>query len=316
MENRDELLKILKNSGLRAYSGSDKELIVDRIPTGIEPLDVILGGGMPRGRIFMLVGDYSTGKTYLAQKAIQAVQQKNELAVYFNCELKYDPEWWMKTGVNINELIVVEGNVGEHIWEGMLEMISRNVGIVVLDSIAALVPIAEDEKAMEQLFVGDQGKMISKGLRKIIPRMSDKKTIVVFINQLRDTIGGLTPLEVYPGGRAQKFYASIVMRVRRGEWITEKFGDKLTRTGHRIKVRTEKNNLAPPWQDVNIPFYFTGELDSIAGLVSLGYDLGIITHDRQIWKFGDKKFVGVEKMREHFKENEKDFKELRSKILK
>lgn len=267
----DITARISELSGIRAFKGDDDSLRVVTIPFGIPNLDNILGGGAPRGRILHLSGDFGTGKTVLCQSLMKSTQREDGRIVYFNVENKYDPDWFRKTGVDVSKITVVQGNIAESVFDGAILCVKDNVDLVVIDSAAALLPIAEDEDPMSQQSIGQQPRAISKGLRKMIEPLSQSKSLVIFTNQLRSNIGGFGG-DINPGGKALKFYASICLNVRRGEWLTK----TNSRIGFEMIISSVKNQLAPPWKEVKVPFYFEGFVDVLSCLCMMAFDSGLI----------------------------------------
>lgn len=291
VEDAASLLEKYRDVG--AVLANDPVLPIDFISTGISTLDHILGGGIPRNRITLEFGQYASGKTFLTQKIIESVQKSGGLAAFCDAELKLDPEWVENTGVDLSQLLVIQDNRGEQVLDIVMELV-QDVDLVVVDSIAALVPQGEGETGMSQDTIGGQARLINKFFRKLLPRLRPQdggRAAVVMLNQVRKTIGGYIPLDSYPGGAAQQFYSSIIMKVSRGTWHTEdgKFLDKSVklRTGFDINVRTEKNSVHRPFQQVSIPFSFTGEIDPVRSLARMGIDEGVVNHTGQIYEFGN-----------------------------
>lgn len=314
LEIADLLKKLEEYAGLKAYIGDNEELKVECIPFLIPQLDRIIGGGAPRGRIIEITGDFSTGKTTLTQFLCRSAQEMGLSVVYFNAENKYDPSWFRATGVKVEEIVVVQGNLGERVLDAVNELIQAGVGLIVVDSIAALIPIAEYTDDLENKHMGTQAKLMSEGYRKIIQSMSISKTCLVFLNQMRSAIGQYVGGDKPPGGKAQFFYSSMILHVRRGEWIDKTVGSKQIREGFHIMVKSTKNTIAPPWQEADLPFYFTGKIDMIMSLVNLAIDFGIIEKSGTWYVFNGTKIQGIEKTCEHFKANGEAARELAQAI--
>jgi len=313
--NVDTLISKIKDyTGLHAYSGDSEDLVVENIPFLVPQLDRKIGGGIPRGRITEIVGEFSVGKTTLAQFLMRSAQEMGLSVVYFNAENKYDPRWFAATGVDTKNLVVVKGNLGERIFDAIGDLVKENAGLIIVDSIAALVPIAEYEESLEKKFMGDQAKMMSEGLRHIMQDLSTSKTSLVFINQMRSTIGQYHAGDSPPAGKAQFFYASMILGVRRGDWIEEKGKDKTIRKGFHIVVRTTKNTIAPPFQEADIPFYFTGKIDMIWSLATLAQDFGIVQKTGSWFEFEGTKVQGLENLIDFFKEDKEAAKKLASMV--
>ncbi|MHC1787097.1 MAG: recombinase RecA [Christensenellales bacterium] len=227
--------------------GGQTKMQVDSVPTGCLELDLALGvGGIPRGRIIEVFGPESSGKTTVALHVTAEVQKKGGIAAFIDAEHALDPAYARHLGVNIDELYVSQPNTGEDALE-IAEALIRSgaVDIVVIDSVAALVPRAEIDGEMGDSFVGLQARMMSQAMRKLAGVVSKTNSIALFINQLREKVGVMygNP-EVTPGGRALKFYASVRLDVRRGEQL--KVGSEVI--GNRTKVKVVKNKVAPPFR--------------------------------------------------------------------
>ncbi len=309
----DKLIEKL-NEHLRdgiAMTGDDTRLYVDRISSSIPILDMMLGGGFPRGRITELVGDYSSGKSLLALLTVGCAQKAKEIGGYIDVEKAFDPIWAESLGVNLSELIVSRPNSGEEAFDVAEKLVkpAAGVSVVVLDSLAACIPTAEAEEEMKQQSMGQQAKLINKGLRKLTA--ANDNTVMILINQLRETIGKTfgNP-EVKPGGKGQEFAASIILRVRRGQWLTE--GDK--RIGHNLKFKTEKNRTAAPWQECEVPFYYKGLIDREDGLIGLGVELGLVERSGAWYRYKDISAQGKEKMAVELRKNPKVSTKLRKEI--
>ena len=227
--------------------GGQTKMQVDAVPTGSLELDLALGvGGIPRGRIIEVYGPESSGKTTVALHVVAEVQKKGGIAAFIDAEHALDPAYAKRLGVNIDELYVSQPNTGEDALE-IAEALIRSgaVDIVVVDSVAALVPRAEIDGEMGDTFVGLQARMMSQAMRKLAGVVSKTGSIALFINQIREKVGVIygNP-EVTPGGRALKFYASVRLEVRRGEQL--KNGSEVI--GNRTKVKVVKNKVAPPFR--------------------------------------------------------------------
>ena len=279
--------RISELSGIKAFKGDDESLKVVTIPFGIPNLDNMLGGGAPRGRIMHLSGDFGTGKTVLCQRLMKSTQKEEGDIVYFNVENKYDPSWFSRTGIDVSKITVVQGNIAESVFDGIILCVQNNIDLIVVDSVAALLPIAEDEESVAKQTIGIQPKAISHGLRKVVKDLSMSKSLIILTNQLRSNIGGYGG-DVNPGGKAPKFYASICLNVRRGEW---KMKGK-TRTGFEMVVTSIKNQIAPPWREVVIPFYFDGSFDILSCLMMMASDVGIIKKSGAWYSFGEVRAQG------------------------
>ena len=254
--------------------GERPHVDVDVIPSGSILLDQALGvGGYPRGRIIEIYGPESSGKTTLALEAIAEAQKKGGRAAFVDAEHAIDPEYAAKLGVDINELILSQPDSGEQALE-IVEMLASSgaIDIIVVDSVAALVPQAELDGVMSDNQVGLQARLMSKGMRKIAGVLNRTNTVVIFINQLREKVGVIygNP-ETTTGGRALKFYASIRLDIRRAEAI--KAGTQII--GNSVKIKVVKNKVAPPFKSCVIDMIYGEGISKTAEILDVGEQLGI-----------------------------------------
>ena len=306
-----------KRKKFHVFKGDDKRLQVFKVPFDIPQLDNILGGGFPLGRTVLLVGNFGAGKTYVAQIAIANFQRKGFTVAYVDVERRYDPVWFAKTGVDVSKLIVAQPDSGENALDICHFLVEEKTGLVIVDSVAALSPIAELEGAMEDSTVAALARLLNKGLRKITANniadedMLYKGTSFVVINQIRSGIG---PYSTYglPGGQGQQYFSSIILRIMRGAWLEED-GKKV---GFNMKFVTDKNNLAEWPQECHLPFRFGGTIDTVGGLVELAVDLGVIKQKGPYFYYGDseKGLQGKQALIEYIKKDAKLFEEIRAKI--
>jgi protein RecA len=261
-------------------------LTIEVIPTGIYSLDLALGvGGFPRGRIIEIFGPEGSGKTTLALEAIANAQRMGGKALFVDVEHAFSPEYAKSLGVNTDDLIVSQPDYAEQALD-IIDIFVRSgaVDIVVLDSVAALVPKAELEGDMGDSFMGVQARLMSQALRKLAGTINKSKTCMIFINQLREKIGVVfgNP-EVTPGGRALKFYASVRLDVRRVESISGDGGDK----GNRIRIKVVKNKVAPPYREAVVDLIFGEGISRLGDLFDVAVENGIIKKSGSFFSYGD-----------------------------
>ncbi|WP_036199160.1 recombinase RecA [Meiothermus ruber] len=289
---------------------------VDVIPTGSLGLDMALGiGGIPKGRIIEIYGPESGGKTTLALSIIAQAQQAGGVAAFVDAEHALDPIYAKSLGVNIDDLLVSQPDTGEQALE-IVELLTRSgaIDVIVIDSVAALVPQAEIEGQMGDAFVGIQARLMSQALRKLTAALSKSNTAAIFINQIREKVGQMygNP-ETTPGGRALKFYASVRLDVRKqGQPI--KVGNDAV--GNRVRVKVTKNKLAPPFREHEIELYFGKGIDPLADLVTVAIATEVIDKSGSWLSYGDTRLgQGKEKAAEFLRGEPRLGQEIREKVL-
>ena len=294
--------------------GSESHLEVDAVSSGSLSLDIALGiGGYPKGRIIEIFGPESSGKTTFALHAIAEVQKKGGRAAFIDAEHALDPVYAKNLGVNIDELLLSQPDTGEQALEICDALVkSGAINIVVIDSVAALVPQAEIEGEMGDNHVGLQARLMSQALRKLSGTISKTNTIAIFINQLREKVGVLfgNP-ETTTGGRALKFYSTIRLDVRRTEQI--KIGENVV--GSYTKVKVVKNKVAPPFKSANIEILYGTGVSKVGEIVDLATEDGILEKSGSWYAYnGEKIGQGRETVKSLLTENKKLALELENKI--
>ena len=294
--------------------GSDDHLNIETISSGSLSLDIALGvGGYPKGRIIEIYGPESSGKTTFALSAIAEVQRNGGRAAFIDAEHALDPVYAKNLGVKIDELLLSQPDTGEQALEICEALVrSEAVSIVVIDSVAALVPKAEIEGEMGDSHVGLQARLMSQALRKLSGTINKTKTTAIFINQLREKVGVMfgNP-ETTTGGRALKFYASIRMDIRRGEAI--KSGDKII--GNRTNIKVVKNKVAPPFKSAAVDIMYGEGISREGEIIDIATDLNILEKSGAWYAYnGEKIGQGRENVKEYLKENRDLFDELTKKV--
>jgi len=294
--------------------GERARVPVDVIPTGSIALDVALGlGGLPRGRIVEIYGPESSGKTTVALHALANAQKAGGIAAFIDAEHALDPVYAQKLGVDTDALLVSQPDTGEQALE-IADMLIRSgaIDVVVIDSVAALVPKAEIEGEMGDSHVGLQARLMSQALRKITGALSQTKTTAIFINQLREKVGVMfgSP-ETTSGGKALKFYASVRLDIRRIETLK----DGTESVGNRTRVKVVKNKLAPPFRTAEFDILYGVGISREGSLIDLGVEQGIVRKAGAWYTYeGDQLGQGKENARNFLHENEDLANEIEKKI--
>ena len=283
--------------------GEKTETRISTVPSGSLALDVALGvGGYPRGRIIEIYGPESSGKTTVALHAIAEVQAKGGQAAFIDAEHALDPAYAQKLGVNIDELLLSQPDTGEQALE-IAEALVRSgaVDIIVIDSVAALVPKAEIEGEMGDAHVGLQARLMSQALRKLSGAINKSKTIAVFINQIREKVGVMfgNP-ETTPGGRALKFYSTVRLEVRRAEALKQ--GNDIV--GNKTKIKVVKNKVAPPFRTAEVDIMYGEGISKEGEIVDMGAELDIVQKSGSWYSYNEERVgQGRENAKLFLKEN-------------
>ncbi|MBT2642323.1 recombinase RecA [Bacillus sp. ISL-41] len=294
--------------------GEKTDTKISTSPSGSLALDVALGiGGYPRGRVVEIYGPESSGKTTVALHAIAEVQANGGQAAFIDAEHALDPVYAQKLGVNIDELLLSQPDTGEQALE-IAEALVRSgaIDIIVVDSVAALVPKAEIEGEMGDAHVGLQARLMSQALRKLSGAINKSKTIAIFINQIREKVGVMfgNP-ETTPGGRALKFYSSVRLEVRRAE--TLKQGNDMV--GNKTRIKVVKNKVAPPFRTAEVDIMYGEGISQEGEIIDMGSDLDIVDKSGSWYSYnGERLGQGRENAKMFLKENPSIRLEIKQKI--
>lgn len=310
------LLNIEKKFGKGAVMKLGESPVADisYIPTGCLDLDLALGvGGLPRGRIIEIYGPESSGKTTVALHCVAQAQKMGGMAAFIDAEHALDPVYAQKLGVNIDELYVSQPDTGEQALE-ICEALVRSgaIDIVVVDSVAALVPRAEIEGDMGDSHVGLQARLMSQALRKLAGAISKSNSVVIFINQLREKVGVMfgNP-ETTSGGRALKFYASVRLDIRRGEQLKQ--GSEAI--GNRTRAKVVKNKVAPPFKTAEFDMIYGEGISREGSIIDVGLSKDILQRSGSWFSYeGNRIAQGRENVRQYLKENPQVADEIEAKI--
>jgi recombination protein RecA len=294
--------------------GESKRLEISSVPTGCLSLDIALGvGGVPRGRIVEIYGPEASGKTTLAQHIVAEVQKMGGTAAFVDAEHALDPEYAKKIGVNIDELLISQPDTGEQALEITETLVRSNaVDVIVVDSVAALVPKSEIEGEMGDRQMGTQARLMSQALRKLTGVINKSNTVLIFINQIRLKIGVFfgNP-ETTTGGMALKFYSSVRIEVRRSAQI--KKGDQII--GNQVKAKIVKNKVAAPFKNTVFEIMYNEGISIAGDALDTGIEYGIVKKSGNSYSYGEEKLgVGRENAKRYLRENKKIIKEIQKKV--
>ena len=311
------LKKIEKNFGKGSVMklGEKADQRISTVPSGSLALDVALGvGGYPRGRIVEVYGPESSGKTTVALHAVAEVQKNGGTAAFIDAEHALDPQYAEKLGVNIDELLLSQPDTGEQGLEIADALVSSGaVDIIVIDSVAALVPRAEIDGEMGDSHIGLQARLMSQALRKLSGTINKTKTIAIFINQIREKVGVMfgNP-EITPGGRALKFYATVRLEVRRAEQL--KSGTDII--GNRTKIKVVKNKVAPPFKVAEVDIMYGEGISQVGELLDMAAEKDIIDKSGAWYSYnGEKIGQGRDNVREFLRTNPDLAKTIEDQII-
>ena len=320
LEKKEALDKVLATiekqygEGSIMKLGQDAKLNIDSSPTGALALDIALGiGGIPKGRIIEIYGPESSGKTTIALHIVAESQKLGGNAAFIDAEHALDPGYAKKLGVDVENLIISQPDTGEQALEITEALVRSNaVDIVVIDSVAALVPKTEIDGEMGQATIGLQARLMSQALRKLTGAINKSKAAVIFINQLREKVGVIygNP-ETTTGGRALKFYSTIRLDVRRIEII--KKGD--SPIGSRVRVKVVKNKVAPPFKEAEVDIMYGTGISKTGNILDVAADMGIVKKAGSWYSYNDEKLgQGREKSKDFLDSNPNLLKEIENKV--
>jgi recombination protein RecA len=295
--------------------GEARKSDVDAVPTGCLSLDIALGiWGVPRGRIIEIFGPEASGKTTLAQHIVAEVQRIGGIAAFVDAEHALDPDYASKIGINVKEMLISQPDTGEQALEIVETLVRSNaVDVIVIDSVAALVPQKEIEGEMGDQHMGLQARLMSQALRKLTGIVSKSKTIVIFINQIRIKIGVFfgNP-ETTTGGTALKFYSSVRIEVRRSAQIKQ--GDKII--GNRVKCKVVKNKVAAPFKTCEFDIMYNEGISIAGDLLDTGVVYGAVSKSGNSYSYGDIKLgLGRENAKKFLRQDKKLMKDIRKRIM-
>lgn len=294
-----DLEKLVKQGLVR--KGNDPNFNLDHISTGLPQLDSMLGGGLVRGRYVLAVGEYSSGKSFLTLRILKEAQAQGLIAAIVDTEHSFDRAWVERVGLDPDELLIAQTNDGEDVIDVVTQLLKSEVDVVVVDSLSGMIPRAEIEADASTEFRQLFPRLVSKAVRAWTA--ANTKTALILVNQIR-------AMENIPGGDAQGFFASAILRVKRAGWITD--GRDETK-GFNIKIVLKKSKQSTPWTKMTIPFHYDGLLDELGADIDFAIDSGIIRQGGAWYTYGEEKFFGKTKLTDFFKD-ESRHQELLTKL--
>ena len=304
------ILKINKKFGENTIGTLNKmpDVEIERVSSGSPYLDWAIGGGWPLGKTIELYGPYSSGKSLIALRTVAEAQKLGNKCVYLDAENAFNPDFAELVGVKTDELTISQVSAGEEIFDMIDMLLDSDVEIIVVDSIASLVPKYELEESIEKQTMALQARLMSKALRKITGKAAKNKTLIFFINQIREKVGAYGNPEITSGGRALEFYSSARVEVRRGEFLT----DNKRKIGQQVKFKVTKSKICQPFRDGYFLFYYPDPqnpdlelFDSADELVSMLLLQGKITRRGAYYDVLGKTFQGREEMEQEIRSSKK-----------
>lgn len=314
----NEIEELYKKGLIR--KGNDSTLRVERISTGIPSLDDLLGGGVPTGRCIQIFGPESTGKNLIAQYMTAGVQKtERPLTLFLDLERSYDEEWWKKSGVDTEKLLVSMPATAEQAIDIIRIMLRKSgeLGFIFLDSLAAMIPQAlvdPDKSSEDNRQPGDQAKVVTRLYQQMIPLLSNNIAFMAS-NQMRDNIGGYSETSALPGGRAARHYSHITLRTRRESWIKD--ANKRV-IGYYLELTSIKNKTCsvPDGAFITLPILAESQLDMLTAFLESAIANGSITKRGPYYSWAEHKFLGMENLRNFFRENEEEYFKLELSVQK
>ena len=312
-KSADDLIsKLLKNSKHELKLGSSDNFNYSRIPFGLPALDKLTGGGIPKKRLSLIYGPTNVGKSYLASQIVANSQKEGGLAAWVDTELSWDAEWMAKCGVDTSKVIVSQPPNGEEAFEIVKELMMAGVDVIVLDSIAGLVPTSVADEQFDYNPIAWQARFVNSSLPKLLPNLKHGSAFVA-INQVRSSMAPVA-LDAMPGGIGQTFFAHSMLQVRRKAWIKDE-KNKEQNVGFDMEVRLRKSKIGGEnWASAVVPFRVDGGIDIIESYIREALAQGIIERSGAWYTYKDSKTMGLQGVKNIFAEDDKLFEGLKSEL--
>ena len=310
-DNADQVIEqLLAKKNLNLFRGNHTEFDYDRIPFGIPALDSLTGGGIPKKRMTLLYGPTNVGKSYLASQICANAQKQGGTAGWVDTELSWDSDWVAKCGVDAEKILVAQPTNGEEALEIVREMMLAGVDVIVLDSIAGLVPTAVAEEEFSYNPMAWQARFINSALPKLLPNLKNGSALVA-INQVRSSLGPVA-IDNMPGGLAQTFFSHFLLQVRRSGWIEE----NKQRVGFDMEIRLRKSKVGGEnWRNAIVPFRVAGGIDVLESFIREALDRGLITRAGAWYTYKEDKAMGLNGLKQIFLDNPEKIEQLKSEII-
>ena len=306
----DAIQQLLSKKDLNLFRGDDKAFAYERIPFGIPALDNLTGGGIPKKRMTLLYGPTNVGKSYLASQIVANSQAKEGTAGWIDTELSWDAEWMKKCGINTDRIVVAQPTNGEDAFTIAREMMQVGIDVIVLDSIAGLVPTTVVEEEFSYNPMAWQARFINSSLPKLLPNLKHGSAFVA-INQVRSCVGPVA-IDNMPGGLAQTFFSHFLLQVRRSGWIEE---DK-EKVGFDMEVRLRKSKVGGEnWKSAIVPFRVSGGIDILESFIREALSKGVITRTGAWYTYKEDKAMGLNGLKNFFLENPSKIEELKEAVV-
>ena len=307
----DIVQSLLKNDKLGLVRGTSTDFAYTRIPFGIPALDKLTGGGIPKKRMTMLYGPTNVGKSYLASQVVARAQENGGIAAWIDTELSWDADWSARCGIDVENTLVSQPTSGEKALEVVRTLMDAKVDVIVLDSIAGLVPEAVMDEGFDYNPMAWQARFINTSLPRLLAHLKEGSAFVA-INQVRSSMGPVA-LDAMPGGLAQTFFAHFLLQVKRKGWIEE--GASKEKVGFDMEVRLRKSKVGGEnWKSAVIPFRVEGGIDVTESFIREALETGIISKAGPWYSYKDAKVMGMNGLKNHFLENPLLLEELKNEV--
>jgi len=299
--------QLLNTKKLNVYRGDNDIFSFTRIPFGIPVLDRLTGGGIPKKRMTIMYGPTNVGKSYLASQVVVNVQSSGGVAAWIDTELSWDASWMHQCGLDTSQVIVSQPDSGEEAMDIIRELMRAGVDVIVLDSVAGLVPMAVHDEDFSYSPIAWQARFVNSALPKLLPNLKNGSSFIA-INQVRSSLGPVA-LDNMPGGLAQSFFAHFLLQVRRSGWIKE----GTVNVGFDMEVRLRKSKVGGEnWKSAVVPFRVDGGIDVLESFIREGISRKLIKQSGPWYEYGGTKVMGMNGIKKFFLENDDSFKELKN----